>query len=101
MKINQIDTDQQVFIVAEIGNNHEGHFAIAQELIQQAAQAGADAVKFQTFLPELFYLTWFLLPRRFSQPNDTGLFPIFPVGISGIFNKNPLLIKYPPCFGKI
>ena len=24
LKINQIDIDQQVFIVAEIGNNHEG-----------------------------------------------------------------------------
>jgi sialic acid synthase SpsE len=52
MKINLIDTDQQTFIVAEIGNNHEGDFDVAQELIQQAAKAGADAVKFQTFLPE-------------------------------------------------
>ena len=52
MKINQIDTDQQVFIVAEIGNNHEGDFEVAQELIRQAAKAGANAVKFQTFLPE-------------------------------------------------
>ena len=52
MKINQIDIDQQVFIVAEIGNNHEGNFDVAQELIRQAAKAGADAVKFQTFLPE-------------------------------------------------
>ena len=54
MKINQIDTDQQVFIVAEIGNNHEGDFDVAQELIRNAAKAGADAVKFQTFLPELY-----------------------------------------------
>jgi Sialic acid synthase len=54
MKINQIDTDEQVFIVAEIGNNHEGDFDVAQELIRQAAIAGADAVKFQTFVPELY-----------------------------------------------
>ena len=54
MKINQIDTDQQVFIVAEIGNNHEGNFDVAQELIQQAAKVGVDAVKFQTYLPELY-----------------------------------------------
>ena len=54
MKINQIDTDQQVFIVAEIGNNHEGDFDVAQELIRQAAKAGVDAVKFQTYLPELY-----------------------------------------------
>ena len=54
MKINQIDTDQQVFIVAEIGNNHEGDFDVAQELIRQASIVGADAVKFQTYLPELY-----------------------------------------------
>jgi len=52
MKINQLDTDQQIFIVAEIGNNHEGDFEVAREMIRQAAKAGADAVKFQTFLPE-------------------------------------------------
>lgn len=41
-------------VVAEIGNNHEGNFALAQELLGRAAEAGADAVKFQTFVPELF-----------------------------------------------
>ena len=51
MQINQIDTDKQVFIVAEIGNNHEGDFGVAQELVRKAASAGVDAVKFQTFLP--------------------------------------------------
>ncbi len=39
-------------MIAEIGNNHEGDFATAQELVAHAAEAGADAVKFQTFLPE-------------------------------------------------
>ena len=52
MQINQIDTDKQVFIVAEIGNNHEGDFGVAQELVRKASSAGVDAVKFQTFLPE-------------------------------------------------
>lgn len=41
-------------IVAEIGNNHEGSFELAIELLNKAAEAGADAVKFQTFIPELF-----------------------------------------------
>lgn len=52
MKIGSFDTDEQVFIVAEIGNNHEGSFALAQDLVGLAAEAGADAVKFQTFTPE-------------------------------------------------
>lgn len=39
-------------VVAEIGNNHEGDFSIAAELIGRAAEAGADAVKFQSIVPE-------------------------------------------------
>lgn len=34
-------------VVAEIGCNHKGDFEIAKEMIRVAAQAGADAVKFQ------------------------------------------------------
>jgi N,N'-diacetyllegionaminate synthase len=40
--------------VAEIGNNHEGSIDVAKKMIAAAAQAGADAVKFQTFIPEHF-----------------------------------------------
>lgn len=39
-------------IVAEIGNNHEGNMELAVELIERAREAGADAVKFQTVVPE-------------------------------------------------
>ena len=49
MTINNIDTDKKVFIIAEIGNNHEGDFELAKEMIALAAKAGADAVKFQNF----------------------------------------------------
>lgn len=42
----------RVLIVAEIGNNHEGSFETAQRMIASAAKAGADAVKFQTIVPE-------------------------------------------------
>jgi N,N'-diacetyllegionaminate synthase len=52
MKIGPVDLLQQVFIVAEIGNNHEGSFSFAEELIGHAAATGVDAVKFQTFIPE-------------------------------------------------
>ena len=37
-------------IVAEIGFNHNGDVSLACEMIKAAASAGADAVKFQTFL---------------------------------------------------
>lgn len=44
----------KTFIIAEIGNNHEGSFKIAKKLIVLAAKSGVDAVKFQTFKVEDF-----------------------------------------------
>ncbi|KAF0146430.1 MAG: Sialic acid synthase [Nitrospirae bacterium] len=52
MKIGNFDTDKQVFVIAEIGNNHEGSYTLAEELIGRAAEAGTDAVKFQSIIPE-------------------------------------------------
>ena len=40
------------FIIAEAGVNHNGDIALAKQLINVAADAGADAVKFQTFNAE-------------------------------------------------
>ena len=52
MKLGKINTKTKVIIIAEIGNNHEGNYALAEEMIGLAAEAGADAVKFQTIIPE-------------------------------------------------
>ena len=52
MRIADTDLSERVLIVAEIGNNHEGSYALAEELIGRAAEAGVDAVKFQTFRTE-------------------------------------------------
>lgn len=38
-----------VFIIAEIGINHNGNMNLAHELIRQAAMCGADAAKFQAY----------------------------------------------------
>jgi N-acetylneuraminate synthase/N,N'-diacetyllegionaminate synthase len=45
--------DRPVYVVAEIGVNHNGDPARAHELIDAAAIAGADCVKFQVFSSEL------------------------------------------------
>ena len=52
MRIGSHDTAKRVFIIAEVGNNHEGDFGRAREMVTTAAEAGADAVKFQTITPE-------------------------------------------------
>lgn len=42
----------RVFIIAEAGDNHNGDFDNAIRLVDEAARAGADCVKFQTFVTE-------------------------------------------------
>jgi N,N'-diacetyllegionaminate synthase len=41
-----------VFIIAEAGVNHNGSVSLAKKLINVAVEAGADAIKFQTFKTE-------------------------------------------------
>jgi N,N'-diacetyllegionaminate synthase len=43
----------RVIVIAEAGVNHNGDMALAKGLIDAAANAGADYVKFQTFITEL------------------------------------------------
>ncbi len=45
-------TQNQTYIIAEAGVNHNGNEKLAFELIDIAVAAGADAVKFQLFSPE-------------------------------------------------
>lgn len=44
---------QPVYVIAEIGINHNGSLDLAKKLIAGAARAGADGVKFQKRTPEL------------------------------------------------
>ncbi|MCH7576055.1 MAG: N-acetylneuraminate synthase family protein [Candidatus Marinimicrobia bacterium] len=46
------NTDNRVYIIAEIGINHGGDLDVAKQLILSAARTGADAVKFQTYITE-------------------------------------------------
>ncbi|MHA1492197.1 MAG: N-acetylneuraminate synthase family protein [Promethearchaeota archaeon] len=52
MIIQNLNTKKEIIVIAEIGNNHEGNYALAKKMIGLAAQAGAGAVKFQTIIPE-------------------------------------------------
>lgn len=48
-----IGDDEPVFVIAEIGINHNGSLEIVREMIEGAIFAGCDAVKFQKRTPEL------------------------------------------------
>lgn len=49
--------DDRVYVIAEAGVNHNGDLALARRLVEVAAEAGADAVKFQTFRAEALATT--------------------------------------------
>jgi N-acetylneuraminate synthase/N,N'-diacetyllegionaminate synthase len=83
MKINEIDIrgrkvghGHRCFIIAEAGVNHNGEMALAERLIDTALDAGADAIKFQTFRAERVIST--SAPKadyqmKTTDPNETQL----------------------------
>jgi len=60
-----------LFIIAEIGINHNGDLEIAKRLIDVAKDAGADAVKFQKRTIDLVYTKEFLDSPRESPWGTT------------------------------
>ena len=62
---------KKIFIIAEIGINHNGNLGIARDLIDVAVDAGADAVKFQKRTIDLVYTQEFLDSPRESSWGTT------------------------------
>ena len=62
-----IGSGSQVFVIAEIGINHDGSVSQARKLIDAAAESGADAVKFQSYRTDHL-----LIPSRdrYAQQTD-------------------------------
>jgi N-acetylneuraminate synthase/N,N'-diacetyllegionaminate synthase len=52
MKLFGKNLDTDVAVIAELGVNHEGDLPTAERLVAAAAEAGADAVKLQSYSPE-------------------------------------------------
>ena len=51
-----IGPGEPTFVIAELGINHNGDVGLARELVDAAADAGADAVKFQSNDPDASYV---------------------------------------------
>lgn len=62
---------EKVFVIAEIGINHNGDIKIAKELIDGAVQAECDAVKFQKRTIDLVYSKEYLESPRQSPWGKT------------------------------
>ena len=60
-----------IFIIAEIGINHNGEIGICKDLIDVAVEAGCDAVKFQKRTIDLVYTQEFLDSPRESVWGNT------------------------------
>lgn len=71
MKLFGKDLSNDVALVAEIGVNHEGSVDAAFKLLRLAAEAGADAVKFQSYTPERFISA--ADPARFERVSRFAL----------------------------
>ncbi len=62
--------EDKVFIIAEAGVNHNGDIDLAKKLVDAAIDAGADAVKFQSFKAEK--LVTVNAQKADYQKNNTG-----------------------------
>jgi len=52
---HSIGRGHPVYVIAEIGINHNGDLGIAKQLIDMAVEAGCDAVKFQKRTIDIVY----------------------------------------------
>lgn len=77
------------FIVAEVGINHNGELKLAKKSIEEAAKAGADAVKFQAFHADEFMST---KNQIYKYKNSQGI--SVKENLYDIFKKTELPISW-------
>jgi len=79
----EIGKGKPCFVVAEVSGNHNGDYAMAEAIVRAAAEAGADAIKLQTYTQETMTIDsdkpWFYLqgddtPASWKAQNLYGLY---------------------------
>ena len=63
----KIGPDHPPFVMAEVGINHEGEYAKAIQMVDAAAEAGADCVKFQCHITEQEMIPTDMKPGEISE----------------------------------
>ena len=61
-------------LIAEIGANHLGDMTIAKAMIDAAAEAGANTVKFQSWQAKMLTKDFPNYEKTFTRHSKTGLF---------------------------
>ena len=51
-----VGDNESVYVIAEMSANHLQNFERAKEIIKEAKEAGADAIKLQTYKPDTITL---------------------------------------------
>ena len=68
--LNVSNYTSHIIIIAEAGVNHNGSIEMARLMVDAAASAGADYIKFQTAVPELVISS--IAPKAEYQKETTG-----------------------------
>lgn len=78
---NQFNLGSQVYVIAEISGNHGGVLENAKQLIIDAKDTGANAVKFQAYTPDSITLNStkkdFLIPKNNAWEDYDNLYSLY------------------------
>ena len=69
--IDKITSSKYPYVIAEIGINHNGNMVLANEMIDAAKNAGADCVKFQSFIADE-YISPFADKASYQKQKDVA-----------------------------
>ncbi len=86
----------KVFIIAELSANHNNDYDLAVRTIEAMAEAGADAVKFQTYTPDSLTLN---VDNEFFGPRPGGLWK--GMTLYEIYQKGTMPYEWQPKLKKI
>lgn len=86
----------KVFIIAELSANHNNDYDLAVRTIEAMAEAGADAVKFQTYKPDSLTLN---VDNEYFGPRPTGLWK--GMTLYEIYQKGTMPYEWQPKLKKI